>query len=162
MGYKAISKKPSEMETSVGAIIRKWKTTVTRQTIGHLLKKAHAQDHLKFADGPLHDSEKDWEKVLSTNETSLASTQLIVFGGRKMLTMTLRTPSLQSSMEVETMLWGCFSAKGTGQLCCIEGQMDWAMYCKTVDENLLQAARTLKMGRGWVFQHGNDPKHTTK
>ncbi len=26
------------------------------------------------------------------------------------------------------MLWGCFSAKGTGRLICIEGRMDGAMY----------------------------------
>ncbi len=40
--------------------------------------------------------------------------------------------------------------------------MDRAMYRKTLDENLLPSARTLKMGRGWVFQHDNDPKHTVK
>ncbi len=51
------------------------------------------------------------------------------------------------------MLWGCFSAKGTGQLHHIKGTMDGAMY-------RLKPARALKMGRGWVFQHDNDPKHT--
>ncbi len=60
------------------------------------------------------------------------------------------------------MLWGCFSAKGTGRLHRIEGPMDEAMYCKILDENLLPPARTLKMGHGWVFQHDNDPKHTAK
>ncbi len=60
------------------------------------------------------------------------------------------------------MLWGCFSAKGTGRLHRIERPMDGAMYCKILDENLLPPARTLKMGHGWVFQHDNDPKHTTK
>ena len=60
------------------------------------------------------------------------------------------------------MLWGCFSAKGTGRLHHIEGQMDGAMYCKILDENLLPSARTLKMGHGWFFQHDNDPKHTAK
>ncbi len=34
-----------------------------------------------------------------------------------------------SNMEVETLcFWGCFSAKGTGQLRCINGTMDGAMY----------------------------------
>ncbi len=41
-----------------------------------------------------------------------------------MLPMTPRTPS---NMEVETF-WGCFSAKGTGQLHRIKGMMDGAMY----------------------------------
>ena len=60
------------------------------------------------------------------------------------------------------MLWGCFSAKGIGQLHRIKGTMDWAMYRQILGENLLPSARTLKMGRGWVFQHDNDPKHTAK
>lgn len=40
--------------------------------------------------------------------------------------------------------------------------MNGAMYCKILSDNLLASARTLKMGRGWVFQHDNDPKHTAK
>ncbi len=28
--------------------------------------------------------------------------------------------------------------------------------------NLLPSVRALKMGRGWVFQHDNDPKHTAR
>ena len=37
-----------------------------------------------------------------------------------------------------------------------------AMYRQILGENLLPSARALKMGRGWVFQHDNDPKHTAK
>ncbi len=71
--------------------------------------------------------------------SSLASTRLVVFGGREMLTITPRTPSLQSSTEVETLCFGAvFSAKGKGRLYHIEGQMDEAMYCKILDENLSQ------------------------
>ncbi len=51
------------------------------------------------------------------------------------------------------MLWGCFSAKGTGQLNHIKWTMDRA--------RSLKPARALKMGRGWVFKHDNDPKYTT-
>ena len=38
--------------------------------------------------------------------------------------------------------------------------MDGVMYRQILGEYLLTSARTLKMGRGWVFQHDNDPKHT--
>ncbi len=33
------------------------------------------------------------------------------------------------------------------------------MYREILSENLLPSARALKMKRGWVFQHDNDPKH---
>ena len=60
------------------------------------------------------------------------------------------------------MLWGCFSAKGTGRLHRIEGRMNGAMYLEILGDNLLPSVRALKMVCGWVFQHDNDPKHTAK
>jgi len=39
--------------------------------------------------------------------------------------------------------------------------MTMAMYCEILG-NLLPSVRALKMGRGWVFQHDNDPKHTAR
>ena len=60
------------------------------------------------------------------------------------------------------MLWGCFSAKGTGQLHRIKGRMNGAIYREILGDNLLPSVRALKMGHGWVFQHENDPKHTAK
>ena len=40
--------------------------------------------------------------------------------------------------------------------------MNGAMYWAILGDNLLPSVRVLKMGRGWVFQHDNDPKHTAK
>ncbi len=40
--------------------------------------------------------------------------------------------------------------------------MDGAMYCEILANNLLLSVRALKMGRGWVFHHDNDPKHTAR
>ena len=34
--------------------------------------------------------------------------------------------------------------------------------CDILDENLLQSARDLRLGRRFIFQHDNDPKHTAK
>ncbi len=40
--------------------------------------------------------------------------------------------------------------------------MDGAMYREILANNLLPSVRALMMGRGWVFQHDNDPKHTAR
>uniref|UniRef100_A0A8B9K4I2 Uncharacterized protein n=1 Tax=Astyanax mexicanus TaxID=7994 RepID=A0A8B9K4I2_ASTMX len=79
---------------------------------------------LKSCNKHLDDSESDLEKVLWSDETksSLASTQIGVFGRREMLTMTQKTLSPLS---------------------------------KWMDP-------TIKMSRGCVFQHDNDPKLTAK
>ncbi len=53
------------------------------------------------------------------------------------------------------ILWVFFSAKGTGQLHRIKRTMDGAMYRQGQG---IEASLGNKMGRGWVFQHDNDPK----
>ena len=60
------------------------------------------------------------------------------------------------------MLWGCFSAAGTGRLVRIEGKMNAAMYRDILDKNLLQSALDLRLGRRFIFQQDNDPKHKAK
>ena len=60
------------------------------------------------------------------------------------------------------MLWGCFSATGTVRLVRIEGKMNGAKYRQILDENLLQSAQDLRLGRRFTFQQDNDPKHTDK
>ncbi len=57
------------------------------------------------------------------------------------------------------MIWGCFSAKGTGQLNCIKGTMDGAMYCQGQG---IEASQGIENGLWMGFQHENDPKHTAK
>ena len=59
-------------------------------------------------------------------------------------------------------LWGCFSAAGTGRLVRIEAKMNGAKYREILDENVLQSAYYLRLGRRFTFQHDNDPKHTAK
>uniref|UniRef100_A0AAZ3R438 Uncharacterized protein n=1 Tax=Oncorhynchus tshawytscha TaxID=74940 RepID=A0AAZ3R438_ONCTS len=44
------------------------------------------------------------------------------------------------------MLWGCFSAAGTGRLVTIEAKMNGAKYREILDENLLQHAQDLRLG----------------
>ncbi len=77
-----------------------------------------------------------------------------------MLLMTPRTPSPPSNMEVETLCFGGVFLL-TGQDNCTASKGRWTGPC-TVRAKALKPVRALKMGRGWVFQHANDPKHTAK
>ncbi|CAJ0956488.1 unnamed protein product [Ranitomeya imitator] len=52
--------------------------------------------------------------------------------------------------------------KGPGRLIRVHERMNGAMYREILSANLLPPARALKMKRGWVFQHDNDPKHTAR
>ncbi|KAI4882559.1 hypothetical protein NFI96_002447 [Prochilodus magdalenae] len=52
--------------------------------------------------------------------------------------------------------------RNLGRLHCVKERRTGAMYCEILRNNLLPSVRALKMGRGWVFQHDNDPKHTAR
>ncbi len=58
------------------------------------------------------------------------------------------------------MVWGCMSPAGTGELQFIEGTMNANMYCDILKQSMIPSLR--RLGRRAVFQHDNDPKHTTK
>ena len=60
------------------------------------------------------------------------------------------------------MLWGCFLAAETWRLVRIEGKMNGAKYGEILDEDLLQSAQDLRLGRRFTFQQDNNPKHTAK
>ncbi|KAK3559617.1 hypothetical protein QTP86_013574, partial [Hemibagrus guttatus] len=147
MGYKTIAKQLGETESCSTLKVP-------------LLKKAHVQAHLKFASEHLNDSEETCVKVLWSDETKIElfgiNSTRRVWRKRNDPKNTIPTVKHEGG---NIMLWGCFSAKGTGQLHRIKGTMDRAMYLQILGESLLPSARALKMGHGWVFQHDNDPKH---
>uniref|UniRef100_A0A673XN09 Tc1-like transposase DDE domain-containing protein n=1 Tax=Salmo trutta TaxID=8032 RepID=A0A673XN09_SALTR len=196
-------------KSTVGAIIRKWKTykttdnlprsgaprkisslndlqragtKVTKPTISNtlrcqglkscsarrvpLLKPVHVQACLKFAREHLDDPEEDWENVIWSDETKIERF------GKNSTRRVWRTKNaeLHPKNTIPTvkhgggniMLWRCFSAKGPGRLIRVKERMNGAMYREILSENLLPSARALKMKRGWVFQHDNDPKHTAR
>uniref|UniRef100_A0A8C7WCT5 Transposase n=1 Tax=Oncorhynchus mykiss TaxID=8022 RepID=A0A8C7WCT5_ONCMY len=157
-------------------------TTVSKKTISNtlrrhglkscrarkvpLLKPAHVQAHLKFANDHLDDPEEEWEKVMWSDETKIelfgVNPTCRVWRKKKDEYNPKNTIPTVKHGGGNIILWGCFSAKGTGRLHRIEGRMDGAMYREILANNLLPSVRALKMGRGWVFQHDNDLKHTAR
>ena len=60
------------------------------------------------------------------------------------------------------MLWGCFAAGGTGALHKINGIMKMENDVDILKQHLKTSVRKLKLGRKWVFQMVNEPKHASK
>ncbi|KAK3537894.1 hypothetical protein QTP70_022445, partial [Hemibagrus guttatus] len=174
----AIGKQLGVKKSTVGAIIRKWKTYKTTDNLprsgaprkispqNHTGGPIHVRVRLKFAREHLDDPEEDWENVIWSDETKIED-----FGKNSTCRVWRRkNAELHPKNTIPTvkhgggniMLWGCFSAKGPGRLIRVKERMNGAMYREILSKNLLPSARALKMKRGWVFQHDNDPKHTAR
>ncbi len=105
--------------------------------------RKHMYARLKFA----NDSEKNWVKVLWSDETII---QLFGINSTRRV-WRRRNTAYDPKNTILTIkhgggnivLWWCFSAKGTGQLYRIKGTI-WMEPCTI---------------RGRVFQHENAPKH---
>ncbi len=131
-----------------------------------LLSARYMKARMEFAKKHLKDSKMVTNKILWSDETKI---ELFGLNSKRYV---WRKPGTAHHLSntVPTvkhgggsiMLWGCFSAAGTGRLVAIEGKMNAAKYRDILDENLLQSAQDLRMGRRFTFQQDNDPKHTAK
>ncbi|KAK3561793.1 hypothetical protein QTP86_014371 [Hemibagrus guttatus] len=179
---RTVSKNPRTTRGDLVNDLQRAGTKVTKATISNtlrrqglkscsarrvpLLKPVHVQARLKFAREHLDDPEEDWENVIWSDETKIE-----LFGKNSTCRVWRRkNAELHPKNTIPTvkhggrniMLWGCFSAKGPGRLIRVKERMNGAMYREILSKNLLPSARALKMKRGWVFQHDNDPKHTAR
>ncbi|KAG2460410.1 TC1A transposase, partial [Polypterus senegalus] len=130
-----------------------------------LLSKRHMAARLEFAKRHLKDSQTMRKKICS-DETKI---ELFGVNARHHVWRKPGTAHHQANTIPTVkhgggsiMLWGCFSAAGTGRLVRIKGKMTAAMYRDILDENLLQSALDLRLGRRFIFQQDNDPKHTAR
>ena len=124
-----------------------------------LLGKRHKTTSLEFAKRQLKNSQTMRIKILGSDETKIELLGLNV--KRHVWRKTCTTPTVKHCGG-SIMPWGCFSAAGTGRLVRSEGKMNRAKYREILDENLLQSAQDLRLGRRFTFKQGNDPKHTAK
>jgi hypothetical protein len=107
-----------------------------------------------------------WDRILWLGETKIE-----IFGKKHQRWVWHRQKDIHAEKHLiptvkyvggYMMLWACFSSKGSGQLVRVHGFMDSIKYQQILIQNLTASARKLKLGRGWIFQQDNDPKHTSK
>uniref|UniRef100_A0A7N9AQB8 Transposase n=1 Tax=Mastacembelus armatus TaxID=205130 RepID=A0A7N9AQB8_9TELE len=131
-----------------------------------LLSARHKKACIEFAKKHMKDSQTMRNKILWSDETKIelfgVNSKRYVWtkpGTAHYLPNTIPTVKHGGG---SIMLWGCFSAAGTGRLVAIEGKMNVAKYRDILEENLFQSAQDLRLGRRFTFQQDNDPKHTAK
>ncbi|KAG2466802.1 TC1A transposase, partial [Polypterus senegalus] len=128
-----------------------------------LLSKRHMAAHLEFAKRHLKDSQTMRNKILWSDETKI---ELFGVNARRHVWRKPGTAHHQANTIPTVkhgggsiMLWGCL---GTGRLVRIKRKMTAALYRDILDENLLQSALDLRLGRRFIFQQDNNLKHTAK
>ncbi len=129
-----------------------------------LLKPRHKKSRLDFARVHADKDEDYWDSILWSDEIKIN-----VFGTDGFKTVWLcKGEEYKEKCMVPTvkhgggsvLMWGCMSAAGVGKLHFIDGIMNSQMYCSILKEKMLPSLRAL--GRRALFQHDNDPKHTSK
>ena len=103
--------------------------------------------------------DQNWKQVVFSDETTFQmfqNTQKVFY---KVGTQPPQKPMVKHSYKVHA--WGAFSAKGSVGFLLFTGIMDGAFYREILVENLFDNANTV-MGRRWVFQQDNDPKHKAR
>ena len=131
-----------------------------------LLSKRHMAARLEFAKRHLKDSQTMRNKILWSDETKI---ELFGVNARRYVWRKPGTahhhantiPTVKHGGD-SIMLWGCFSAAGTGRLVAIEGKMERRKYIDILDKNLFQSVHILRMGRRFTLQQDNNPKQTAK
>jgi hypothetical protein len=110
---------------------------------------------LEFAKRHLKDSQTMRNKILWSDETNI---ELYGLNAKHNIWRKLGTIPKGKHGGGSIMLWGSFSVR----LVRIEEKMNRAKYREMLDENLLQKALDLRLGRRFTYQQDNDSKPTAK
>lgn len=130
-----------------------------------LLRKQNKVKRLNWAKKHKDWTVEQWSKVLFTDESKFE----IFSGRRRQYVRRLVGERMIGQCVIPTvkhgggsvMVWGCFAGDKVGDLVQIEGIMDKKLYHTILQRHAFPCGKRI-VGRGFVFQQDNDPKHTSK
>ena len=129
------------------------------------LKPEHQQHRLEFAKKYKNWTYEDWSKIIWSDESKFQ-----VFGSDGKQYYWKRTGESLKSHHIKptvkfgggkVMVWGCFTFRGVGNFCKIDGNMNGALYRQILEEDLMNSIEEHGFAiNDIIFQQDNDPKHT--
>ena len=130
------------------------------------LSKIHRKRRLVFAKKYVNMPVSFWRKVLWTDESKF---NLVKSDGAQKVwrkkgeafTLSCIRGTVKFSGG-NVMVWGSMAWNGTGKLEFIDGIMDSEVYVNILNKNLLASTKKLRLGKHFIFQQDNDPKHVSK
>ncbi|KZS19735.1 Uncharacterized protein APZ42_013747 [Daphnia magna] len=130
-----------------------------------LLRSANIKKRLAFAKAHVDWSEKQWSRVLFTDESKFE-----FFGNKRRIYVRrfanerFKNYCLKPTVKHgggSVMVWGGICVRGVTRLKLIVGKMDSSAYKTILQYNVLPDGVRL-LGKGFILQQDNDPKHKEK
>jgi hypothetical protein len=132
-----------------------------------LLQPKTMRARLRFAKKYRYWTSDDWARVIFSDETKInrmgSDGRLWCYRKRGERPTKRTCQATVKHGGGNTMVWGCMTMQGVGNMCNIDGTMYSEDYVAILDSNLLPTAIAHNLRRGgFIFQQDNDPKHTSK
>jgi transposase len=132
-----------------------------------LLLPRHKSQRLSFARKYQDWTEKDWARVLFSDETKI---NRLGADGRKWVWKRPHSQILQQHVKQTLkfgggglMFWGCMSSRGVGHACKVEGGINSTLYIEILGGEMHQSLRFLRMEEdGAILQQDNAPAHMSR
>jgi len=129
------------------------------------LSKKHQKRRLDFARKYENWTINDWSKVIWSDESKFK-----VFGSDGKQYYWKRPEESLNCFHIKltvkfgggsVMIWGCFTSRGVGGFCKIDGIMNAKLYQQILHEDLLNTIKVQGFAiKDIIFQQDGDPKHT--
>src|SRR5215216_1071098 len=128
------------------------------------LSKKHKKSRYNFAKKYENWTVEDWSKVIWSDESKFK-----IFGSDgkqyywKRPGEPIKDHYIQPTVKFgsgSVMIWGCFTSRGVGGYCKIDGIMNANLYQQILHEDLMGTIRAHDFTvKDIIFQHDGDPKH---